>query len=218
MITQTLLFIVGLLFIWIGFNSLSKLKENNQKLREIERTYIVPNDVYYEKRKETFEEAKQLVKKFQRYIPILSNMSIVCGILSLLGIFLINQNINADLTLFGYSSFAMLLLSVFSIYFVSQDDTGGFIDTMVYLNTKYNLIVKRFLNKEEILVVKSIKDIFSEYISEDGYMVVYREKYLYLWHINGRILALFSLYLGIFLFLIAFIFDKNFYQMIISFN
>ena len=215
------LFLLGIIFIYIGFNSLKQLKENNKKWQEIEQFYIVPNDVYLEFRQEQFEEAKFLVRKFQKYIPILSIMSIACGVLSLLGIFFINHNIHFNLEYLGYVSLILIISSI-PLYRLISGDEGleGFIFMMIWLNTKYKLLINLFSDKEKYFVVKSIHELFLEYIKEkyeniisgplipiDGHKT----------HINGRISALFIFYLGIFLFLTTFIFDNQFYQKVISF-
>ena len=69
------------------------------------------------------------------------------------------------------------------------------------------------------LVVRSIEDLFYDYF-KNRYEILNRNgfaRYGYRYHINGRLFSLSTLFLGIFLFLIAIIFDRNFYQMIVLF-
>ena len=217
------LFLFGVFLIWNGLNSLKKLKINNEKWQEIEQFYIVPNDVYREFREENFEEAKYWVNKFKKYISIGSIMSILCGILPVLGIFFINKELNTDFMLLGNISFFLFFVSFLIIVYCNDEKTfilNGAISVLIYFDTKYKLLINLFSDKEEINAVKSLKDKFTEYIKskhEDGYFIDYTSETLYKEQIYGRMFLLLTLYLGFFLFFLAFIFDNSFYQKIISF-
>ena len=217
-----LLLVLGVVLIGSGRYSLKMLDENNRRWLEVERTYIVPRDVYYERRKETFEEAKYWVKKFQKYIPILSKASIACGFLSLFAIFFKGQDLSFDLIFLGYASFAMLAISIFA-FFISADfdGNGKFLNLfliMIFLNTRYKLLITLFCDSKS-LVVRNIKDLFEDYFKNkyETYLFDENSSTGYDDHINGRLFSLSTLFLGIFLFLIAFVFDKNFYQMVVLF-
>lgn len=217
------LFLFGVFLIWNGFNSLKKLKENNQKWQEIEQFYIVQNDVYREFREENFEEAKYWVSKFKKYISISSIMSILCGILPILGIFFINKELNTDFILLGNISFFLFFASFLIIIYCNDEKTfviNGAIGVLIYFDTKYKLLINLFSDKQEINTVKNLKDKFTEYIKlkhDDGYFINYTSETLYKEQIHGRMFFLCTLYMGLFLFFWSFIFDKNFYQQIISF-
>ena len=213
------LFVLGVVLIGSGIYSLKMLNENNRRWLEVERTYIIPRDVYYERRKETFEEAKYWVKKFQKYIPILSKASIACGFLSLFAIFFKGQDLGFDLIFVGYTSLAMFAITIM-IFFISADfDRSLPFDKLfliiIFINTRYNLLMSLFCDNKS-LVVRSIEDLFYDYF-KNRYEILNRNgfaRYGYRHHINGRLFSLSTLFLGIFLFLIACIFDKNFYQMV----
>ncbi|MBQ9620283.1 MAG: hypothetical protein IJR44_07320, partial [Neisseriaceae bacterium] len=186
--------------------------------------YIIPRDVYYERRKETFEEAKYWVKKFQKYIPILSKSSIACGSLSLFAIFFKGHDFGFDLIFVGYTSLAMFAITIM-IFFISADfdENGSFLNLfhiMIFLNTQYNLLITLFCDNKS-LIVRSIKDLFEDYFKNENKYEIYffheDSTTGYNHHINGRLFSLSTLFLGIFLFLIAFVFDKNFYQMVVLF-
>ena len=224
MFVHIALFLLGVFLIWNGVNSLKKLKENNKQWEEIERTYIVPNDVYREFREENFEEAKYWVGKFKKYISILSIMSIICGILPVLGIFFINKELNTDFMLLGNTSFILLVVSFLTVMYCNNTGTAiflnGAIGVIIWFDTKYKLLINLFANKEEVMVVKSVRDLFNEYIKEkydDRLFINYTADILYGEQTHGRMFFLLTLYVGLFLFFLAFIFDNSFYQKIISF-
>ena len=113
-----LLFVLGVVLIGSGRYSLKMLDENNRRWSEVERTYIIPRDVYYERRKETFEEAKYWVKKFQKYIPN-SIKSIYClWIFIPVCDFFQGQDLSFDLIFLGYASFAMLAYINFCFFYI----------------------------------------------------------------------------------------------------
>ncbi|MBR7002415.1 MAG: hypothetical protein IKI11_07140 [Neisseriaceae bacterium] len=224
MFVHIALFLLGVFLIWNGVNSLKKLKENNKQWEEIERTYIVPNDVYREFREENFEEAKYWVGKFKKYISILSIMSIICGILPVLGIFFINKELNTDFMLLGNTSFILLVVSFLTVMYCNNTGTAiflnGAIGVIIWFDTKYKLLINLFANKEEVMVVKSVRDLFNEYIKEkydDRLFINYTADMLFGEQTHGRMFFLLTLYVGLFLFFLAFIFDNSFYQKIISF-
>ncbi|MBO7080503.1 MAG: hypothetical protein J6V99_00465 [Neisseriaceae bacterium] len=199
-----LLFVLGVVLIGSGRYSLKMLDENNRRWSEVERTYIIPRDVYYERRKETFEEAKYWVKKFQKYIPILSKASIACGFLSLLAIFFKGQDFGFDLIFVGYTSLAMLAISIFAFFISADFDRSLPFDQlfliMIFINTRYNLLMNLFCDNKS-LVVRSIEDLFYDYF-KNRYEILNSNgfaRYGYRYHINGRLFSLSTLFLGIFL-------------------
>ena len=224
MFVHIALFLLGVFLIWNGVNSLKKLKENNKQWEEIERTYIVPNDVYREFREENFEEAKYWASKFKKYISIFSIMSIICGIFPVFSIFFINKELNIDFMLFGYISLILFVISFLIVAYCNDErpfiPLNGAIGVFVPFKTRYNLLIELFSNKETIIIVKSVRDLFNEYIKEkyeDNLFIQYTTGMLYEEQILGRMFFLLTLYIGLFLFFLAFIFDNSFYQKIISF-
>ena len=90
---------------------------------------------------------------------------------------------------------------------------------MIFINTRYKLLMDLFCDNKS-LVLRSIKDLFEDYFRnryETCLFTDINDTIYYDYHINGRLFSLSTLFLGIFLFLIACIFDKNFYQMVILF-
>ena len=218
-----LLFVLGVVLIGSGRYSLKMLDENNRHWSEVERTYIIPRDVYYERRKETFEEAKYWVKKFQKYIPILSKASIACGFLSLFAIFFKGQDLGFDLIFVGYTSLAMFAITIIAVFVSAGFEHGiplnNLFFIMIFINTRYKLLMDLFCDNKS-LVLRSIKDLFEDYFRnryETCLFTDINDTIYYDYHINGRLFSLSTLFLGTFLFLIACIFDKNFYQMVILF-
>ena len=79
------LFLLGVFLIYDGYNSLKKLQENKQKWQKITlQSSSFDKNIY-----EEYQQADIIVAKFDKFINILSKLSIIDGTIICLGILMI---------------------------------------------------------------------------------------------------------------------------------
>lgn len=219
------LFLLGVFLIYDGYNSLKKLKENKQKWQKITlQSSSFDKNIY-----EEYQQADIIIGKFNKFINILSKLSIIDGTIICLGILIIilDFGIHLNLSFFGIIG-VILIFSILSpfifIFILSVDGLDEYSEcSRLYYkyNTTYYLLCNYFEYEYESKVSKNkgvIQDY--DYTKKFNYECVTTDK-LDLFdtglRIEFRFFCILLFYIGLFLFFLAFIFDNSFYQKIISF-
>ncbi|MBR5940107.1 MAG: hypothetical protein IKZ88_02520 [Neisseriaceae bacterium] len=224
------LFLFGVFLIWNGLNSLKKLKENNQKWQEIGiLSHSFDNEL-----KEEYEEVAEYVKYINKYFPLIMKIQFIIGVLCVLGSFILFSNfLNSfymDLSFIGHISFVLLFIP-FAVLVITHfsyfDFFDVFLNSLVSCNKFFKLHINYFSLIYKYRKEISLSNNLNVYNYQDNfnlnYLIEKKKKGYYKTGVKVFSLELLSpifllmFYIGLFLFFLAFIFDKNFYQKIISF-
>lgn len=217
------LFLLGVFLIYDGYNSLKKLQENKQKWQKITlQSSSFDKNIY-----EEYQQADIIVAKFDKFINILSKLSIIDGTIICLGILMIIYDFSFYLNLSFLGIIGIILifaiLSPFIFIFIlSVDGLDEYSEcSKLYYkyNTTYSLLCNYFEYEIKVSENKGIIRDY-DYIKKFNYERVAKDKLDLFdtgFRIEVRFFCILLFYIGIFLFFLAFIFDNVFYQKIISF-
>ncbi|MBR7002815.1 MAG: hypothetical protein IKI11_09170 [Neisseriaceae bacterium] len=218
------LFLLGVFLIYDGYNSLKKLQENKQKWQKITlQSSSFDKNIY-----EEYQQADIIVAKFDKFINILSKLSIIDGTIICLGILMIICGFSFYLNLSVIGNIGIILsLAILTpvIWMMLGNSLGNEFEQTLQeyykSNKKYSLLCNYFEYEYENKVAENkgiIKDY--DYTKNFSYKCVASDKSDFFdtgIYITIRFLCVLLFYIGLFLFFWAFIFDNSFYQKIISF-
>lgn len=234
-IIHILSFLFGIFLIYNGYNSLKKLDDNNIKWEKIK----INSSSFNIELRDEFNKTSQLINKLSKFINILSKLSIVIGLAILVFTLITTLKINPNINLHFIGYLGIILISLFFLPFIVSlsliilfsDGNGGAtslisecFDFYYKSNTQYDLLCNYFEYEYEKNISKTKGTIQNyDYNKKHNYELVVSRKQKHSDFFNykethRRFYILLSYYLGLLLFFLAFTFDNQFYQKVISFN
>ena len=215
-IVHILLLLLGVVLMVIAVRSLKNLRRNHQQWQFIQ----IQSNLFDEHLFSEYQNVEQnVIRHLKKYIPIIANFALLNGIISIFGSLfnLLNININNNFNLMPLGVIgAVVLIICFAILITSKEknpfDQDGENTTTAnhlyqlyinYFNYEYNK--RNYLDKKQTMPYDYEQEFNYQYLLER-----LRGSGLHAFPISW----LFAFHIGLFLFLMAFFLDKNFYQMI----
>ncbi|MBO7381380.1 MAG: hypothetical protein J6U05_06910 [Neisseriaceae bacterium] len=217
-VVYILLLLLGVVLMVIAVRSLKNLRRNHQQWQFIQ----IQSNLFDKNLFEEYQNVEQnIIRHLKKYIPIIANFALLNGVISILGsvfnLLNININNNFNLTVIGFLGVFILFVTISELIFnrnstkiwdklnEEQTTTANRLYQLYinYFNYEYNK--RNYLDKKQIMPYDYEQEFNYQYLLER-----LRGSGIYAFPISW----LFAFHIGLFLFLIAFFLDKNFYQMI----